>query len=781
MTGPLYRLGGFTARHAPWVIGVWIVAAVAIVLIADSTGRPTSDNTKIPGSESTESTNFLKKELPKYANGSVPIVVESTSGDIDKGSNRTALQNTVDALKRDRYVNDVIDPLSQEGASEISKDGKIASIPVFLSLSQNALDGDEASQVLDTATAPAQKGGLKASAGGYLGNEISSPSTRLSEIVGVVAAMIVLLLMFGTLPAMAMPLSTAIVGLLTGLGVIGILGTVFDVPSIASTLAIMLGLAVGIDYSLFILTRHIRLLHDGHEPREAVARAIATSGGAVVFAGSTVCISLLCLYFGGVPIVRSLGYSAAIGVAFVIVAALTLLPALLGLIGSGILKLHIPFVKGQTREDDTRTSPSVSQRFGGLVGRHPIVLTILGLIVLVVLALPALDLRLGAQDDGQYPKDTTLRQAYDGQRDGFGVGSNGPLSVAVDVKPPAQNDQKSLNQLQAQEEQTQEAVALGEEPPPSEKEQQQAQEQEEFLSSPASDPRLTMLRDDIQKTKDVEPDSVSLPTLNNTNTAALFSAVPESSPTSERTSDLVTKLRDDVVPKAIKGTELTVYVGGTTAGNIDLADKLGDATPIVIAIIVALSFVLLTLAFRTIVVPALAAILNLFAVAASYGIITAVFEKGWGVELLGLEHSLPIVSYVPLLMFAILFGLSTDYTVFLLTRISEEYALRGDHREAIVEGLGRAARVVIAAAAIMILVFGSFIINGNPTVKQFGLGFAVAVAIDVAVVCIVLPSVMLLCGRATWFLPRLLDRLMPNLGIEGEEYFKERDARAESR
>jgi RND superfamily putative drug exporter len=347
------------------------------------------------------------------------------------------------------------------------------------------------------------------------------------------------------------------------------------------------------------------------------------------------------------------------------------------------------------------------------------------------------------------------------------------------MKPPAHNDQQSLNQLEAQEEQTQEAVALGEEPPPSESEQQQAQEQQEYLSSPASDPRLTKLRDEIQKTKDVKANSVSLPTLNKSDTAALFSAVPKSSPTSKKTQDLVNKLRDDVIPKAIKGTQLTVYVGGTTAGNIDLAEKLGSRTPLVIIIIVGLSFLLLTLAFRTIVVPAIAALLNLFAVAAAYGILTAVFEKGWGVELIGLEHSLPVVSYVPLLMFAILFGLSTDYTVFLLTRVSEEYAIHGDHRKAIVVGLGRAARVIIAAAAIMVFVFASFILNGDPTVKQFGVGFAVAVAIDAAVVCIVLPAAMLLCGRATWFLPKLLDRVIPNLGIEGEDYFNQRDARAE--
>jgi RND superfamily putative drug exporter len=285
------------------------------------------------------------------------------------------------------------------------------------------------------------------------------------------------------------------------------------------------------------------------------------------------------------------------------------------------------------------------------------------------------------------------------------------------------------------------------------------------------------LQKDISKAPDV--DTVSPATVNGAGTAASFTVVPDSAPSAYRTQDLVNDLRDNVIPKALEGTKMIAYVGGTTAGNIDLADKIGEELPLVIGIIVLLSLVLLTIAFRTLGVPMLAAAMNLLAVAAAYGVLVAIFQKGWGVELIGLDHAVPIVSFVPLMMFAILFGLSTDYTVFLLTRVSEEYNLHGDHRRAIVDGLGRAIRVIVAAATIMVLVFSSFIISGDPTVKQFGVGLAVAVAVDATIVCLVLPSLMLLVGNGVWWMPGFLDRHLPRLGIEGDEYFKRRDAESQ--
>ena len=805
MTGPLYRLGGFTARHAAVVFAGWIVFAVAITLIANATGRPTSDDTTIPGSDSTAATNLLEDKLPEQANGSVPIVLEVSTGKLTTGSNQTAVQKTVDQLKKNQYVEKVISPLSSEGSGELNKDDTIGFISLYLTVGSGDITDEEADSVFDD-TFPASDAGIDVSAGGYLGSQLSDPSTRLSEIVGIGAAMIILVLVLGTVMAMVMPITTALVGVFSGLAVVGVVGTALAVPSIAPTLAIMLGLGVGVDYSLFITSRYLALYDDGMESKEAVARAVATSGGAVVFAGTTVVISLLCLYFGGIPQVRELGYSAALAVLVVIVAALTLLPAGLALLGRHIHSLRVRNVPHEGEYDPEH--PNGWVRWARGVGRHPAIAALVGVVVLIVLALPVLDIELGAQDNGQMPESTTIRDSYDALDKGFGVGANGPLLVAVDMKPPAQNDQKKLNKLnaqvqqqqqqeqqqieqlteqlteqleeegvppdQAQQEAQQQATQQVEAQGPSQAQQQQTQQQKKFLESPASDPRLVKLQNQIGKAPDVS--SVSAASLNNAGTAAAFSVVPDSSPSAQRTQDLVNDLRDNVIPKALEGTEVTAYVGGTTAGNIDLASKIGDKLPLVILIIVGLSIVLLTLAFRTAVVPLLAAMSNLLAVAAAYGILVAVFQKGWGVELIGLDHAIPVVSFVPLMMFAILFGLSTDYTVFLLTRVSEDYELSGDHHEAIIGGLGRALRVIVAAASIMILVFASFIISGNPTVKQFGVGLAAAVAVDAIIVCLILPALMLLVGKRTWWLPGFLERHMPRLGIEGEEYFKRRDA-----
>jgi len=650
VTGALYRLGGFAARRAKWVFGGWIVFAVAIVLIANASGRPTSDDTTIPGSDSTRATDLLEQKLPKQANGSVPIVLEAPSGKLTTGDNRTAVQKTVNSLKRTRYVRSVISPLSQQGSNQLADHQTIGFISLFLTLGSGDINDEEADEIF-AAAGPASDAGLDVSAGGYLGDQLSEPSTRLSEIVGIVAAMIVLVFVLGTVAAMSMPITTALVGVFSGLAVIGVAGAAIVVPSIAPTLAIMLGLGVGVDYSLFIVTRYRRLLDDGHPTGEAVARAVATSGGAVVFAGGTVILSLLCLYFGDIPQVRDLGYSAALAVAVVIVASLTLLPAGLSLLGPRIDALRVRSVPVEGAADGDR--PGGWTRWANGVGRHPLIAAMAGTLVLVVLALPVTQISLGAQDNGQMPTSTTIREAYDELTRGFGVGANGPLLVAVDVKPPAKPDTKKENQLQAQQQQQeqeaqqqvqsltlqleeegvppdeaqQEATQQVEAQGPSEKQQQQLTQEEDFYKTPESDPRLVKLQKKISNTKGV--DEVSPATLNKAGTAAAFSAVPDSSPSAQRTRDLVQTLRDDVIPKALKGTQMTAYIGGTTAANIDLAEKIGEELPLVILIIVGLSFVLLTIAFRTMVVPALAAAMNLLAVAAAYGVLVAVFQEGW--------------------------------------------------------------------------------------------------------------------------------------------------------
>jgi RND superfamily putative drug exporter len=797
MTGPLYRIGGFAARHPLVMIAVWIVIVAGTVIGANAAGRETNDNLDLPGTGSTEATDLLERGLPKEANGSNPIVLEVKTGKLTEGKNKTAIQDTVKNLKGDKRVTEVINPLSPEGANSITKDEQIGVISVFLSISSGALDEGEAQRIFDL-TEPAQKAGIDVSAGSYLGQELSVPSTESSELIGIIAAIIVLFFVFGAITAVPLPITTAIMALLTGLALIGFLGHLTDVPSIAPTLGTMLGLAVGIDYSLFIVTRHQQQLRDGMELHESIARSIATSGSAVVFAGSTVVVALLSLYFSGIPLIEALGYSTAVVVATAVLSAITLLPALLGLLGTRIEHITLPWVR--RHYEQAADTPTVWTRWAGMIGRHPILAALLGIVLLLVIAIPMLHMRLGAVDYGEYPTDTTERQAYDTLTRGFGVGTNAPLLVAVDMKPPAHNDQKKLNQLnqqaaeqQAQLEQQQteeqEAVALGEEPPPSEAEQRKQQEQidkqqqqhdqeQQFLESTASDPRLTSLENQVSKTKDVK--SVTQASVSKDGKTAVFTVIPGTSPTAEATQDLVDTLRDSVIPKALKGTQMQAYVGGQTASYIDLADRISEKLPLVIAIVVAISVALIMLAFRSILVPVIAALMNLLAVVAAYGILTAVFELGWGIELIGLDHSQPVVSYVPLMMFAILFGLSMDYQVFLLTRVREVFDSTGDAREALVVGLGRASRVVVAAATIMAVVFASFIISGNPTVKQFGVGLAASVVIDAFIVCTIMPAILLKLGGAAWWLPRWLDRALPNLGVEGEKYFEELDKRQAS-
>src|SRR3954454_15738651 len=738
MSAVLHKIGGFAARRAPWVLAAWIVVAIALVLIANSAGRPENDNVTLPGTGSQSATDLLDKYLPEQANGSVPIVLESDSS-LAQGQNKQAVDDTVKSLAASQYVQQAISPFSQEGASDITKDGKIAYIAVALKVSSGDLDDDEANSVFDAAH-PASDAGIKVSAGGYLGQQLSSPSTGLSEIIGVLGALIILIFAFRTFVAAPLPIATAVIALAAGLAIVGLAGHAIDVPSIAPTLAIMLGLAVGTDYSLFIISRHLRFLEEGVEPDESIARSIGTSGSDVVFAGCTVIIALLCLYFSGIPLVRSLGYTTAIVVATAVLAAITFLPAVLGLLGRRILKLPFRFGKRKHVADHQ----GGWFKWAGAIRNHPIVAAVTGIVVLGLLAVSALDLRLGAEDFGQLPADTTERQAYDALSEGFGVGTNGPLLIAVNVTGPP------LAAPSPQDAQSEEAQGV----PP------------QVATTPAGDTRLVHLEQEISKQSNVQ--SVSPAATDKGGTAAVFSVTPKTSPSAYATQDLVNHLRDKTIPEATQGAGLTAYVGGTTASNIDLATKIGDKLFLVIGIVVVLSFLLLTLAFRTVLVPLISALINLLAVAAAYGILTAVFEKGFALSLIGVDHEMPVVSYVPLMMFAILFGLSMDYQVFLVSRITERHQGGADNSEAVRAGLVNAGRVIAAGATVMFLVFFSFVINGDPVVKQFGIGLAVSVAIDALVVLLIMPGLLELTGELNWYMPGWLDRALPDLHVEGD-------------
>jgi putative drug exporter of the RND superfamily len=726
VTAPLYAIGRFCSRHHWPVIALWLIAAVVLVVAGQASGSRTNDNLTLPGTGSTDATNLLEDNLPQQAYGSNPLVIASTGGAaLTQSRYASAVDQTVKNLTAKADVNSAVNPLSSEGASFLSRDRTVAYIPVVLGIGPGDLTEDEAQAVLNAAD-PAEAAGLRTSVGGYVGQQLSKPDTGASDAIGIAAAIVILLFAFGTATAMVLPIFSAIIGLACALSIIRLLESTVQVPSVASTLATMIGLGVGIDYALFIVTRHKLQLRDGMELRESIARATATAGGAVVFAGFTVVIALCSLAFAGIPLVSTLGFTAAIAVVIAVAAAATLLPAMLGALGPRIDSLRVQF--GDAHPDDRK--PHGWMRWARGVAARPWRSAIAALAILVVLALPIFQLELGQNDISALPRSTTARQAYDSLTKGFGPGVNGPLLIASKFQNPDEARQ-GLPRLQRQ----------------------------------------------VAATPDVA--SVSPPTLDRAGTVAVFTVISRSAPWADETVDLVDDLRDTVIPKALAGAGGAAYVGGQTAGYIDLATKIADKLPLMIAIVVGLSFIVLFLAFRSILVPIKAAAMNLISVAAAYGVVTAVFQLGWGSSLIGLDHSIPIVSFVPLLMFAILFGLSMDYEVFLLTQMREHYRQHGDASRAVVEGLANTGRVITSAAAIMVCVFTSFVLNGNPLVKEFGVGLAVAIAIDATLVrCLLVPSVMVLLGKRAWWMPRWLDRVVPKISIEGEDYFARRDAAA---
>jgi RND superfamily putative drug exporter len=732
VTPLLYAVGRFCVRHRRPVVAVWVVLVAALAVWATTAGSDTSDNLTLPGTDSQQATDLLDAHFPSQANGTNPVVMTAPKGHkITDEAYKTPIEDTVTALKADPDVRDATSPLSSTATGLLSKGQTIGVISLNLRASPSDLTTDDAHRIVDEARQRLTDAGLAAAVGGYVGTKVSKPETHSSEVVGLSIAVVVLLLTFGTVVAMGLPIATAILGLVAGLSIITLLSHVAVVPTVAPTLATMIGLGVGIDYALFIVTRHQEQRHDGLATLESVARATATSGGAVLFAGTTVIVALLSLAVVGIPLVTTLGYTAAIVVLVAVCAANTLLPALLAMLGDRIDALPIPH---RPRSGDGR--PHGWARWAEGVAHRPALATTVALVVLVALALPVRDIYLGQQDNGALPTDTQARQAYDAMTKGFGVGSNGPLLIAVDLTAkPATGSQK------------------------------------------AADPRLQTLRTDLAGAGGVA--AVTQPQVNDSGSAAVMTVTPTTAPADRATETLVRHLRDDTIPAATKGQQMSANVGGTTAGYVDLADEISSRLVLTIGVVVLLSILLLLLAFRSVVIPITAGIMNMVSIAAAFGVVTAVFENGHGVELVGLDGPVAIVSYVPLMMFAILFGLSMDYEVFLMTHIKEAWERTHDNRRAVIEGVAHTGRVITSAALIMVSVFFAFILNGDPTVKQFGVGMGVAVAVDATVVrCLLVPAVMTLLGTANWWLPRWLDRLLPNFSIEGAEWFRERDAAA---
>jgi putative drug exporter of the RND superfamily len=779
MTGVLYRLAHFSVRYRFAVLAVWLLAVIALVVVSHRLGENTNDNLSLPGTDSQRATDALAKSFPDQANGSSPIVLHASSGKLTDAKNAEAVEKSAKQIAKEPNVASVVSPLSPQGAAALSKDKQTGYLSVTLGVSPGELSVSEAEEIIDGAD-PAKAAGLEVETGGQLGQKVSKPATESSELIGIIAAMVILTLTFGTVVSMLLPILNAIFGLLGTLAIIRILGHAATVPSVAPTLATMIGLGVGIDYALFIVTRHFRGMKDGLPIDESIARAAATSGGAVFFAGGTVTIALVSLAVAGIPLISTLGFMAAIAVVVAVLAALTLLPATLAITGR-----HINSLRVRHPPTEEQVHKGLWAKWANEIARYPWIAGIAALAILIPLTIPLLSLNLGQQDTAALSESTTARKAYDLLAKDFGPGINGPLIVAVSLgspaKAPSSTSTASSSAAKGSSSKSASASAgassSGAAGGGGSGKSGGGQSNSAGGDPRTGDPRLATLQKDVSTTPGVV--AVTPMQIDKAGTTAYFNAISAKGPAEEATTDLVEKLRSSVIPNADKGTDMKADVGGSTAGYIDLASRISEKLPLQILVVIALSFVLLILAFRTAVIPAQAAVMNLLSIGASYGVLTAIFQYGWLADVIGLNGPVPIVSYVPLFMFAVLFGLSMDYEVFLVSQIEEHVHAGEDNRSSVVSGLVTSARVITAAAAIMVFVFGSFVLNGDPTIKQFGIGLAVAVVLDATVVrCLLVPALMLLMGRFNWWMPKWLQRAVPHVSIEGAEFFKARDAAA---
>jgi len=703
----LFRLGRTSARHPFRVLGVWLVAALAVVALQGAAGGEFSDSFRMPGVESQRAVDVLKDRFPSRAGQSTRIVFHVDEGRVEDATHRPVIDRARAALATGDEVAAVTDPYMPEAAA-VSADGRTAYVDVAYAADILTTAHFDAATVVAEA---ARRDGVQTEFSGALA--LLGADGPSSEVIGIGAAVIVLLLAFGSVVAMGLPIGTALMGLFVGASGVGVLSAFMDIPEFSLILCMMVGLGVGIDYSLFIVTRHRQHLHDGMSVEDAVGTANATAGQAVLFAGTTVVIAILGLFLAGLPALSAMGVSVALVVGVAMVAAVTLLPGLLGLAGTKIDKLSI-HRRSHVAKPADRT---LSGRWAHHVGEHPVRYAVVSFVGLCLIAAPTLAMRIGTADDGNAGRSTTQRMAYDHLADGFGRGFNGPIQVVVDV--PTSADIPAVARVQ---------------------------------DALRSDPGVA---------------AVTTPFFNAAGDTALLTVNPTTAPQDARTDALVRHLRRDVVPGAVAGTSAKAMLTGQ-AMVTDLSDRITSRLPLFISAIVAMSFLLLMIVFRSILVPLKAAIMNLLSIAAAYGVVVAVFQWGWGNELIGLEQTMPITPFAPLMMFAILFGLSMDYEVFLLSRIREEYVATGDNRRSVVEGLSSTARVITSAALIMISVFGAFVLGDDPIGKLFGVGLAVAVFLDATLVRMVLvPATMSLVGRANWWLPGWLDRLLPHLDLEG--------------
>jgi RND superfamily putative drug exporter len=705
MTRFLTRLADFSYRRRGTVVLAWIGALIVLIGLGSSLKGAYEADYNTPGSESKAASDLTEREFGGYSGQEVYVVWRDPNG----------AQSPAARKRVDRFLAEAeaVEHIDRATATRVSKDGKIATTTLPMTVPGWEVTKEQGEQLIDAAERNSG-GGLEIQLGGdpiARGQEGASP-----EGIGFLAAAVVLLIAFGSLVAVGLPLVIALVGLgITSGGLILLLANVVDVPNWTTAVSGLIGIGVGIDYSLLVLTRFRAALHSGASRHDAVVEAVTTAGRSVIIAGCTVVIAVLGLFLTGLTYMYGVALSASMAVLVVMVASISLLPALLSYLGPRVDRLRIPLLGRSRRAEGSEES--LAWRWSHAVQRRPWTAAIASTILLLALAAPALGMRLGFPDAGNDPPSTMTRKAYDLISEGFGPGTNGPLVIAAEMPgPSAKGDVESL----VAELRREEGVAY-----------------------------------------------VPAPRFNQAGDAALITVIPTTSPQDAATRDLVKHLRGVVVPEALNGTGVNAQIGGVTAALEDQSVYMVDRMPLFIAGVVGLSFLLLLIAFHSPLISIKAAIMNLLSVSAAYGVMTLVAQGGAVGELIGIDHEVPIAPFMPVMMFAILFGLSMDYEVFLISRIREEYLKDGDTRRAVADGLAKTARVITAAAAIMVVVFLAFVASPEVFLKLFGIGLAAAIFFDATVVRMVLvPAVMQLLGRRNWWIPQWLERRLPRLDVE---------------
>ena len=718
--GVLGTVGRACYRHRWITLAAWIVGTACLITLWIQFGAPANNN--LGGTD--QGQTILDQHFPRQSGDTLTLAIRSAAP-VTSAAVKERVTGALTPFRNARYVTAVTDPYTTPG--HVSRDGHIAFASVQFSVTQTSFSGSEAGALMNDARA-ASGHGVTFSLGGDVVDQAETPYGGSSDGIGVGAAAIVLLIAFGSLLAMGLPIVTAVFGIGSGLALIALLGHIFPAPSFSPIIASMIGLGVGVDYALFIVTRFREFLHAGLSPEEATGHAMRTAGRSVLVAGTTVVIGMMGLLVLRESLMNGVAVAAAATVAMVVLGSLTLLPALLGFTGTRLARpsrIHLPRRKsrtGVTRRTEARSGdPSASpaaERWAHVISRHPAVAAVLATAIIVILAIPVLSLKLSFPDESAQASGTMGRASYETMAQGFGPGFDAPLIVAATLPGPGSGPGSGDTAAAAR-----------------------------LASAVGGTPGIARVTPPV-----TSPDGQ----------AVMLIAYPTTGEQDPATNALVNQLTGTVLPRATAGTGVIAYVTGPNAGNVAFANMVGQRLPWLIAVVIVLSMLLLTVVFRSVVVAVKAAVMNLLSITAAYGVLVAISQWGWGHQIFGFPEKLPITTWVPMFLFVILFGLSMDYEVFLLSRIREEYDRTGDNTASVARGLARTARVISAAATIMVVVFLSFVLGADVSVKQVGLGLAVAVLIDATVVRLVLvPAVMELLGKANWWLPRPLARILP--------------------